>query len=157
MLGVFGTLIGILPVISWRVLPTATTVDNTSDAVPTQYQACMCTAPYPNEQNKSVVVHGEASLQCTPLTSPHPVTARTLSADREPRGLRDCRTWMVAPRRQSDGTNYGRQVSAAARRRRFGFRSPPGEDRAVTTAIASIGEDAWTPICYPKAIFDQQV
>jgi hypothetical protein len=39
--------------LSWRVLPTATTIDNTSDAAPTQYQASMCTAPYPSERNKS--------------------------------------------------------------------------------------------------------
>jgi hypothetical protein len=35
-------------------------------------------------------------------------------------------------------------------------RSPPGWTPAVKAAIVAIGEDAWTPIRYPRAIWDEQ-
>jgi hypothetical protein len=31
------------------------------------------------------------------------------------------------------------------------------QDRAVTAAITAIGADAWTPIRYPRAVFDEQL
>jgi len=48
-------------------------------------------------------------------------------------------------------------VIAAARRHRTHFSVTARKDRAVTAAIASIPEDAWTTIRYPRAIFDDQL
>src|SRR5262249_10471551 len=46
---------------------------------------------------------------------------------------------------------------AAARRHRTHFSVTARKDRAVTAAIASIPEDAWTAIHYPRAVFDDQL
>ena len=46
---------------------------------------------------------------------------------------------------------------AAARRHDVRFSITARKDRAVTAAIAAIGEDAWTTIKYPHAVFDEQL
>ena len=51
---------------------------------------------------------------------------------------------------------YGRKVIAAVRRHRVHFSVTARKDTRVNAAIASIAEDAWTPIRYPRAVFDKQ-
>jgi hypothetical protein len=58
---------------------------------------------------------------------------------------------------RADSAYYGADVIAAARRHRTHFSITARKDRAVTAAIASISEDAWTRIRYPKAVFDDQL
>jgi len=58
---------------------------------------------------------------------------------------------------RADSAYYNRDVVAAARRHRVHFSVTARKDRAVTAAITAIGDDAWTTIRYPKAIFDEQL
>jgi hypothetical protein len=58
---------------------------------------------------------------------------------------------------RADSAYYGADIIAAARRHRMNFSITARKDRAVTAAISSIGEDAWTRIRYPKAVFDDQL
>ena len=58
---------------------------------------------------------------------------------------------------RADSAYYGADVIAAARRHRTHFSITARKDRAVTAAIASISQDAWTRIRYPKAVFDDQL
>ena len=58
---------------------------------------------------------------------------------------------------RADSAYYGADVIAAARRHRACFSVTARKDRAVTAAIASISEDAWTTIHYPNAVFDEQL
>jgi Transposase DDE domain group 1 len=58
---------------------------------------------------------------------------------------------------RADSAYYGHDVIAAARRHKACFSITARKDRAVTRAIASIDEQAWTAICYPRAIFDEQL
>jgi Transposase DDE domain group 1 len=58
---------------------------------------------------------------------------------------------------RADSAYYGADVIAAARRHRTHFSITARKDRAITTAITSIPEDAWTKIRYPKAVFDEQL
>jgi hypothetical protein len=58
---------------------------------------------------------------------------------------------------RADSAYYGADVIAAARRHRARFSITARKDRAVTAAIASIPEDAWTAIHYPRAVFDDQL
>jgi hypothetical protein len=58
---------------------------------------------------------------------------------------------------RADSAYYGQPVIAAARRHGVHFSVTARKDRAVSAAIAAIPEDAWTPIRYPKAVFDEQL
>ena len=58
---------------------------------------------------------------------------------------------------RADSAYYGADVIAAARRHRAHFSVTARTDRAVTTAIGAIAEDAWTAIHYPRAVFDDQL
>ena len=58
---------------------------------------------------------------------------------------------------RADSAYYGHDVIAAARRHGVHFSITARKDKAVTAAIAAIGEDAWTPIRYPRAVFDEQL
>lgn len=55
---------------------------------------------------------------------------------------------------RADSAFYTSEVIAAARRGGSRFSVTARQDRAVRKAIAAIGEDAWTPIRYPNAVFD---
>jgi hypothetical protein len=57
---------------------------------------------------------------------------------------------------RADSAYYNRSVIAAARRQRARFSITARKDHAVSAAIAAIPDDAWTPIRYPRAIFDEQ-
>ncbi len=58
---------------------------------------------------------------------------------------------------RTDSAYYNHDVIAAARRHKTRFSITARKDRAVSAAIASIGEDAWTAIRYPHAVFDEQL
>jgi hypothetical protein len=58
---------------------------------------------------------------------------------------------------RADSAYYGGEVIAAARRHGVHFSITARKDRAITAAIAGIGEDAWTTIHYPRAVFDDQL
>jgi hypothetical protein len=58
---------------------------------------------------------------------------------------------------RADSAYYAAEVIAAARRHGVHFSITARQDRAVRAAIAAIGEHAWTPIRYPRAIFDEQL
>jgi hypothetical protein len=56
---------------------------------------------------------------------------------------------------RADSAYYTHDVVAAARRAGSRFSITARMTRTVTAAIASVGEDAWTPIHYPHAIWDE--
>ena len=58
---------------------------------------------------------------------------------------------------RADSAYYGSEVIAAARRHGARFSITARKDKAITAAIASIDEDAWTTIHYPQAVFDEQL
>jgi hypothetical protein len=58
---------------------------------------------------------------------------------------------------RADSAYYGREVIAAARRHKARFSITARKGRAVLAAIAAIPDDAWTPIHYPRAVFDQHL
>jgi hypothetical protein len=58
---------------------------------------------------------------------------------------------------RADSAFYGRDVVAAITRARARFSITARQDVAVRRAIAAIDEDAWTPIRYPHAVFDDQL
>ena len=58
---------------------------------------------------------------------------------------------------RADSAFYGRDVIAAIGRAKARFSITARQDVAVRRAIASIGEDAWTTIRYPHAVFDEQL
>jgi hypothetical protein len=64
-------------------------------------------------------------------------------------------TGMVVLR--ADSAFYNREVIAAARRHGVHFSVTARKDSLVSTAIAAISDDAWTPIRYPQAVFDGQL
>src|SRR4051812_6810580 len=55
-----------------------------------------------------------------------------------------------------DSAFYCHDVIAAARRGGARFSITARMDAAVKKAIAAIGEDAWTPIRYPHAVWDDE-
>jgi hypothetical protein len=58
---------------------------------------------------------------------------------------------------RADSAFYGRELIAAAGRAGARFSITARLDPAVRKAIASIGDDAWTTIRYPNAVFDAQL
>lgn len=58
---------------------------------------------------------------------------------------------------RADAAYYVRDVLTAAARHDAWFSVTARMNPAVVRAIAAIAEDAWTPIKYPKAVFDAQV
>jgi hypothetical protein len=56
-----------------------------------------------------------------------------------------------------DSAFYGSPACSAARRAGAGFSVTVRMDPKVRTAIAAIGEQAWTPIRYPRAVWDNQL
>jgi hypothetical protein len=58
---------------------------------------------------------------------------------------------------RADSAFYGRDVVAAIGRAKARFSITARQDVAVKRAIAAIGEDAWTEIHYPHAVFDEQL
>jgi len=56
---------------------------------------------------------------------------------------------------RADSAFYSHEVIAAARRHGSRFSITARQDRAVRKAIAAIDQDAWTPIKYTNAVFDE--
>jgi hypothetical protein len=56
---------------------------------------------------------------------------------------------------RADSAFYSHEVIAAARRHGSCFSITARQDRAVRKAIAAVDQDAWTPIKYTNAVFDQ--
>jgi hypothetical protein len=56
-----------------------------------------------------------------------------------------------------DSAFYNAAVIGAVRRARARFSVTVPMNSSIRAAIASIGEDAWTPIRYPRAIWDDQL
>ena len=56
-----------------------------------------------------------------------------------------------------DSAFYGSPAVGAARRAGARSRSPCASTRKIRAAIAAIPGDAWTPIRYPRAIWDDQL
>jgi hypothetical protein len=54
-----------------------------------------------------------------------------------------------------DSAFYNGAAIAACRRAHVRFSVTARMDAKISKAIAGIGEDAWTPIKYPHAIFDE--
>jgi hypothetical protein len=57
---------------------------------------------------------------------------------------------------RGDSAFYCHDVIATARRGGARFSITARMDAAVTKAVAAIGEDAWTPIRYPNAVWDEE-
>ena len=57
---------------------------------------------------------------------------------------------------RADSAFYGCEVIAACRRHQSRFSVTVRQDPAIRRAIAAIDGDAWTPIRYPHAIFDEE-
>jgi hypothetical protein len=55
---------------------------------------------------------------------------------------------------RADSAYYSHDIIAAARRAGARFSVTARQTPAVITAVAGIGEQAWTPIHYPNAVFD---
>ena len=58
---------------------------------------------------------------------------------------------------RADSAYYNHDAIAAARRHGARFSVTARKDRAVRAAIGDIADDAWTPIHYPQAVFDDQL
>jgi hypothetical protein len=58
---------------------------------------------------------------------------------------------------RADSAFYAAEVVAAIRRGRARFSITARKDLAVERAIASIPDRGWTPISYPRAVFDEQL
>jgi hypothetical protein len=58
---------------------------------------------------------------------------------------------------RADSAFYGRDIVAAVHRAKARFSITARQDVAVRRAIASIDDDAWTTIRYPRAVFDAQL
>jgi len=58
---------------------------------------------------------------------------------------------------RADSAYYGRDVIAAISRGGARFSITARKDPAITRAIGSIPDDAWTTISYPNAVFDEQL
>jgi Transposase DDE domain group 1 len=58
---------------------------------------------------------------------------------------------------RADSAFYGRDVIAAIARAGARFSITARQDPAVRRAIASIPDDAWTTIRYPRAVYDEQL
>jgi Transposase DDE domain group 1 len=57
---------------------------------------------------------------------------------------------------RADSAFYSADVIAACRRHNSCFSVTARQDSAIRKAIATIGEDAWTPIKYTRAVFDEE-
>ncbi len=58
---------------------------------------------------------------------------------------------------RADSAFYGRDIVAAVTRAGARFSITARQDSAIKRAIAGIGEDAWSTIRYPHAVFDDQL
>ena len=122
-------------------------------------------------QGKSLLVRGLNALAATIST---PLAAPVIAATRlrggnagSARGAASFATESVSTARstgcagtlvvRADSAFYSAAFTGAVRRAGACFSVTAKMDPAVKAAIAAIGEDAWTPIRYPRAIWDDQL
>jgi hypothetical protein len=122
-------------------------------------------------QGKSLLVRGLnalAAVVSTPLSAPVIAATRLRGGNAaSARGAaslagqaiataRDCGcTGMIVVR--MDSAFYNAAVTGAIRRAGARFSVTVPMNASIRAAIAAIGEDAWTPIRYPRAIWDDQL
>src|SRR5438067_3190058 len=122
-------------------------------------------------QGKGLLVRGLnvlAATICTPLAAPVIAATRLRGGNASPaRGAASMVTEAVGTARSAgcagilvvrmDSAFYGAPAVRAARQAGACFSVTVRIDPKVRAAIAAIGEDAWTPIRYPRAIWDDQL
>jgi Transposase DDE domain group 1 len=122
-------------------------------------------------QGKTVLVRGLNALAatiCTPQAAPVIAAVRLRGGNASSaRGAASLITEAAAAARnagcagtlivRADSAYYGAAACGAARRSGAFFSVTARLDPAVKTAIAGIAEDAWTPIAYPRAVWDEQL
>ena len=122
-------------------------------------------------QGKSLLVRGLnilAASICTPLAGPVIADTRLRAGSAaSARGAASMITEATATARSAgcagtlivrmDSAFYGAAAVQAARKAGAYFSVTVRVDPKVRAAIAAIAEDAWTPIRYPRAIWDDQV
>jgi hypothetical protein len=120
-------------------------------------------------QGKSLLVRGLnvlAAVVSTPLAAPVVAATRLRGGSAGPaRGAASLVTEAISTARAAgctamivvrmDSAYYSAKVIAAIRAAGAFFSVTVRMDTRVRAAIAGIGEEAWTPICYPKAIWDE--
>jgi hypothetical protein len=122
-------------------------------------------------QGKSVLVRGLNALAATVST---PLAAPVLAATRlrggnaaSARGAASLAARALAAARacgctgmivaRMDSAFYNAAVTGAVRRQGAFFSVTAPLNAGIRAAIAAIGEDAWTPVRYPRAIWDDQL
>jgi hypothetical protein len=122
-------------------------------------------------QGKSVLVRGLNALAATIST---PIAAPVIAATRlrggnaaSARGAAGLAARAVATARdcgcagmiivRADSAFYTAEIIAAVRRGGARFSVTIPMNRKVRAAVAAIGEDAWTPVRYPRAVWDDQL
>jgi hypothetical protein len=122
-------------------------------------------------QGKGLLVRGLnvlAATICTPLAAPVIAGTRLRGGNASSaRGAASMITEAVGTARAAgctgtlivrmDSAFYGSPACSAARRAGAHFSVTVRMDPKVRAAIAAIGEDAWMPIRYPRAIWDDQL
>jgi hypothetical protein len=122
-------------------------------------------------QGKSLLVRGLnvlAATVCTPLAAPVIAATRLRGGNAaSARGAASMITEGVSTARAAgctgtlvvrmDSAFYGAPAVQAARTAGARFSVTVRMDPKVRAAIAAIGDDAWTPIRYPRAIWDDQL
>jgi hypothetical protein len=122
-------------------------------------------------QGKGLLVRGLnvlAATVCTPLAAPVIASTRLRGGNASSaRGAASMITEAVATARAAgcsgalvvrmDSAFYGSPACAAARQAGAHFSVTVRVDSKVRAAIAAIGEDAWMPIRYPHAVWDDQL
>jgi Transposase DDE domain group 1 len=122
-------------------------------------------------QGKGLLVRGLnvlAASICTPLAAPVIAGTRLRGGSAaSARGAASMITEAVSTARAAgctgtlvvrmDSAFYGSPAAGAARRAGACFSVTVRMDPKVRAAIAAIGEDAWMPIRYPRAIWDDQL
>ncbi|HEY6276350.1 MAG TPA: IS1380 family transposase [Streptosporangiaceae bacterium] len=120
-------------------------------------------------QGKSLLVRGLNALAAvisTPLAAPVIAATRLRGGTaNSARGAASLAAAAIITARQAgcsgllvfriDSAYYSAAVLHAIRRGGARFSVTVPMDRKVRAAIASIGEDAWTPVTYPRAIWDE--
>ena len=122
-------------------------------------------------QGKSLLVRGLNALAATIST---PIAAPVIAATRlrggnaaSARGAASLATQAIGTAREAgctgmvvvrlDSAFYNAAVIGAVRRGGARFSVTVPMNASIRAAIAAIGEDAWTPIRYPRAIWDDQL
>jgi hypothetical protein len=122
-------------------------------------------------QGKSLLVRGLnalAAVVSTPLSAPVIAATRLRGGNAaSARGAASLATRAIGTARacgctgtiivRLDSAYYNAAVTGAVRRAGARFSVTAPMNSSVRAAIAAVGEDAWTPIRYPRAIWDDQL